>query len=1081
MKRQGFLITTLLLLVVSSVFSGCSRGRRMQKELESGASAFTHREFEKAKISFINALRLEPTNAVAIQHLGKIFFSQGQIIQAYPFLLAARSLTPSDAQVRENLIVTFGMAGGETNIQRALYEIDDLLRRDPTNETALIVLGDIPRTTAEAGVVTERLKALRGRNGDQAIYHLPEARLFLLSNNLPQAEATLRKAVELGPNLASAHLQLGKILVGTRRVEEGEVHLRQASELSPPYGPAREFYARYLMETLRPKDARQVIQEINTQAPEHINGWILRAEMEIADRGFEEARAALGKALRQVPDSVVALRTFAQLLLAEKKPAEAIRILEQLVSARPNSVENRYQIAVAHLANNDPNRAIGELNQVMQLDPRMLGASMMLADLKIRQREYDGAVAILRGILREAPKSERAWLLLIRAQRAMERLNDAAESAEAMRREFPRNPAGAFNLGFILRQQTNNAAARKAFEEALRLNPKLLAATEQLVLMDLEAQDLESADRRAQAEIDANPNEPVPWLIKSQVYRAKKDPAKEEAALLQAIRAAPDSEAGLRKLAELYIARGTLDEAIAKLESLANLDERDPRAPAMLGMLHAERKDFAKARSYYERVLKIDPRHLLALNNLAFLLSDHFGQLDEGYRLGLRAREIDPKDPTIADTLGWIEFRRGQYHEALRLIREAAAFRKDSPEINYHLGMAYYQMGDANNAEVFLALALSAEVDFPGKATANEYLTALRATPDANKDSALRALTKRSQDVPTDVINLQRLGLAQRAAGATDSARATFEAALKVNPNSPHTLALLAQMYAMELKQPERALELVRSARALAPSDPYLGGELGRIAILANDPSWAYTVLQESTRRLAGSPQPDFRSDFAWAAFGIGRFDEATSTMEQLAKGAAASPTRDAARRFLALTAFLTKTNAAPPPQDQIQAALQANPEDGAALFALGTQLEKSGKYAEAKAAYERVLGRSPKFPPAVRQLALLYADRFANDAKAFELGSLARDADPQDEVLAAALGKVLSRRGDHENAIRLLNQAARSQGSDPALHYYLGLAYRGSKQALEGRKAFEKAIELAPQGPLAPEAKRYLEELKKG
>lgn len=1086
MKFLGSFYAGVLLLASVLLLSGCSDQRRLQAELDAGMLALQAKQLEKAKISFFNALRIQSTNHLAIQQLGKIYFAQGQIAQAGPFLLAGRSIAPNDLQIREQLLTIFGSYNTRTNtaMKRLLFEIDDLLRIQPTNETALLVLGDLPANRDEASLITQRLEALRQKHGDQAVFHLPEARVFLLSNNLAQAEATLRKAVALNPKLPSAHLQLGKILVGSRRIEEGEAELKLASDLAPPDGPPREFYARYLLQTGRPGEAISIAKSITSEAPEHLSGWILRAEVGIRTEEFEDARESLAHALRQVPDSLPALSTLSRLLLAEGKTAEAIRVLEQLVNARPNSSEFRYQMALAHLSNKDINRAVGELGQAMQIDPRMASATLLLADLKIRQGDYDAAIPLLKSYLEDFSKSEQAWNMLIRAQQGSQRLNDALQSAESLRKALPNNPAGALQLGFILRQQTNNAAARRAFDEALRLNPNLLIASEQLVLIDLEARDFESANRRTQAEIDANPTNAIPWLIKSQIHRVKKETNQELAALQQAVRVSPGSELGLRKLAEAYVARGSSDEAIASLEKIASLEPLDARPWAVMGMLHSERKDYAKARASYEKAITLDPNQSVALNNLAYLLSDHFGLLDEGYRLGLRARERDPRDGTIADTLGWIEFRRGQYHEALRLIREALRLIREGPdptretaEIVYHLGMAYYMMGDEGNARTSLAAALSRGVDFAGKASAESYLAALKSLPDSNPAVAVKALAKRRDEVPTDIINLLRLGRTQQAAGDPDSARSSFESALKLSPRSPFIQAHLARLYATELKQPARALELLRSARDSAPENAELGRELGQIALAAADPAWAYSVLEEASRKLPS--RPDFTLDRAWAAFGVGRVEEASVHMKALA--ATATPFAEPAKRFLANTAFLLQPAAAIPPAGDLQNQLKTNPADPAAWYALATQLVRGGKPTDARAAFERVLAFAPKFPPAIRQLTLLLAENAPDDPKAYEFATLAREANPTDDQVAAALGKILCRRGDFAFAERLLTEALRTQSKDPAIHYHLGLAYRGTRQNAAGVKAFEKALELSPTAPFATEAKRYLDELKKG
>ena len=88
------------------------------------------------------------------------------------------------------------------------------------------------------------------------------------------------------------------------------------------------------------------------------------------------------------------------------------------------------------------------------------------------------------------------------------------------------------------------------------------------------------------------------------------------------------------------------------------------------------------------------PIYFPALNNLAVLYSENLGQLDKAYDLAKKANEAAPNQPHFADTLGWIEFKRRNYANALRLLEDSATKLPDSAEIQFHLGMAHYMMGD---------------------------------------------------------------------------------------------------------------------------------------------------------------------------------------------------------------------------------------------------------------------------------------------------------------------------------------------------------------------------------------------------
>ena len=49
----------------------------------------------------------------------------------------------------------------------------------------------------------------------------------------------------------------------------------------------------------------------------------------------------------------------------------------------------------------------------------------------------------------------------------------------------------------------------------------------------------------------------------------------------------------------------------------------------------------------------------------------------------------------------------------------------------------------------------------------------------------------------------------------------------------------------------DKALEFAKKARELAPNDAEVAGLLGRIALKADNFSWAYSLLQESARQRA--------------------------------------------------------------------------------------------------------------------------------------------------------------------------------------------------------------------------------------
>src|SRR5262245_64291859 len=160
----------------------------------------------------------------------------------------------------------------------------------------------------------------------------------------------------------------------------------------------------------------------------------------------------------------------------------------------------------------------------------------------------------------------------------------------------------------------------------------------------------------------------------------------------------------------------------------------------------------------------------MALNNLAILYSEHFGQLDKAYELAKKAKEA-ANEPHIADTLGWILFKRGNYDGALPLLQDSAAKLPNLPEVQFHLGMTHYMLGEEGPARLALQKAVDAPSDFPAKDQARRRLTML-ATPAGTANATVRTeLENYLRESPNDPVALTRLAEVQQQEGAMDHGR----------------------------------------------------------------------------------------------------------------------------------------------------------------------------------------------------------------------------------------------------------------------------------------------------------------------
>jgi tetratricopeptide (TPR) repeat protein len=75
--------------------------------------------------------------------------------------------------------------------------------------------------------------------------------------------------------------------------------------------------------------------------------------------------------------------------------------------------------------------------------------------------------------------------------------------------------------------------------------------------------------------------------------------------------------------------------------------------------------------------------------------------------------------------VGWVYYKRGLYDLAIREFMDSLIKLPQNPSVNYHLGMAYYKNGDAEQARTYLEKALNISDSFDGAQEAKQVLVGL--------------------------------------------------------------------------------------------------------------------------------------------------------------------------------------------------------------------------------------------------------------------------------------------------------------------------------------------------------------------
>ena len=1067
---KGSLFCFLAAILVSFAAAGCSADAKKSRALTQANSYFESGEYDKAKIEYLNVLKMDPQDVTAVERLGTIWYEQGAPLHAAPFFLRTRDLAPDSVDARAKLSLILLSVG---QVSEARKEAVDILDRSPAHDEAMLVLAEASRNQRDIDDAERRLRSIHGEG--KAGLHLALAALSLRKKDLASAQSAVKHALSLDPNSIEAHLALGKIYWSKRDLSNADQEFKSAAQLAPPRSTAGLIYAEFKARTGRTAEAKAQLSGITRDAPDFLPAWRLLAQIALAEKQFDESLSLVETVILRDPVNIEARLIQAQVMLAKGEVHKAIENLEGLNTSFPKVPAIKYQLARAYLQNDNAPQATASLNQAVELNRDYAEAILLLGEVNLRNGNAQPVVASMASLRKRRPDLVQAQIILAQAYHSLGRLDDATAIFNERIKVSPQDAQPYLLLGLVLRQQNKIDEARNAFEDAQRLTPDDLLVVAQLIDLDIQTRDFDAALQRVNEQMRKTPESPGAHFLAGRVYAAQGQSDRAEAALRKTLELDPKFSSAYDLLLSIFIATNQLPQAVTLLESGLSRNPGNTRALMVLGQTYERMKDFAKARDTYEKVLSIKADSPSALNNLAYLYAERFDQLDKAYDLAQKARTLEPANPAIADTFGWILYKKRDYQQALTTLQESAHKLPKNPEIQFHLGMASYMMGRVDEARrAFLQAAASAD-EFSGKDEVQRRLSLLEMAEGKAVElssSDLKAILERQ---PDDPLTRTLLGESYEKQRAFAEAAAAYEQAVNLNPKLLSATVRLAELNAGPLQASEKALEFAKKARELAPNDPKMVGLLGSAAYQTGNFAWAYSLLQESARQLPDDPEILY--DLAWAAYSLGKVAEAQQSMQSLLAAAPNSSQSSDAKLFLEMATpdeeLVTKTA-----HDDVESVLKTNPGYVPALMAQAALLAKRSESKAAIKIYIEVLHRFPDFAPAQKRLASLYQGTPEKRDEAYDLAVKARKALPDDPELAQILAKLSYDRNEFAYAVQLLKQSAERRPLDAQDLYYLGMSQLKGKDKIQSRETLSQALSAGLQNPLATEARRALAEL---
>lgn len=385
------------------------------------------------------------------------------------------------------------------------------------------------------------------------------------------------------------------------------------------------------------------------------------------DRDTSKQLVALYEALaKQYPQDVDLLIGLSLLQQHINQTDKALASAQRAVALAPDRFQPQVQKIRVLQQMGQTDKALSQLSTLVDQHPEnsrlrlQYARSLMYSDLAEAQRQIEI-------LAEESPDDSDLILTLALVQYERDLWDQAAEQFTKLLDDEQRRSTAHYYLGRIAVQQGDD-------EQAITHLSQVEPGTDYLPAM---AQLAEIFVQQGQLEVAVA-------LIQDQRQHTPEDrPAQLE---------------GLYLLeAQLLSQTGHSDEAKRLLNEAI---EQLPEATRLIytrGLLLTQMDDLAGAEADFQRILAQAPDNAATLNALGYTLADRTDRLEEAYEYIHRAYQLSPDDPAIMDSMGWVEYKRGNYAIALEKLREAMDAMPDH-EIAAHLGEVLWVTGEQKEA-----------------------------------------------------------------------------------------------------------------------------------------------------------------------------------------------------------------------------------------------------------------------------------------------------------------------------------------------------------------------------------------------
>jgi cellulose synthase operon protein C len=622
--------------------------------------AYEKRDYKQAREITQELLKMAPAHPVVNQLAGAIELAAGSNEAARAYLGKTLQASPNNVIARR-LLVGAHLATGEAT--KALALLEPLLAMNPPDPVALTLAGEAHM-----------------QNGD-----------------LESANAAFARSVKASPNtINQTALARTRMLKGDALGAVGDLQQLAAKDS----GTTADL--ELINALLRRRDfkaALTAIDALDKKMPGKPLPAQLRGTALLGLNDAAQARAQFDKALAIDAAYFPAAASLAYLDTQDKKPQAAQARFEAVLKAQPGHLRAMLALAGLRLRNGASAADVGALlTDAVRLNGSEPAAHLALIEHHLRNNQPEAAMAAAQRGEAALPGQPALLDALGRAQMAAGQAHQALSTFNRLAGQKPGHALVHERVADAQLATKDPKSALQNLERAVALKPDSAAL---LKLFALQMQSGKTADALALARDlqKRHPGHSLGYMLEGEVQAVQKNATAAQAAYEKGLTKSQPGQAAIRY--HSWLARsGKAAEAASFAAAWTKDHPKDGLFQLALGDGALARGDLDTSRVAFQRVLDLDPNHVIALNNLAWLLAR--AQQPGAVALAEKATTLQPNQPVLMDTLAFALAADKQLDKAITTQKKVVELAPEVPTFRLGLARIYLQAGQKAPARELL-------------------------------------------------------------------------------------------------------------------------------------------------------------------------------------------------------------------------------------------------------------------------------------------------------------------------------------------------------------------------------------------